>query len=147
MVLEQNVQMLWNMKLNIKFDNDTSKETIIEEGMYLLVKFRRNGNTYSRAGRVINVQPVLLETQPVSFTGCLEMDFSGKYRASRIRIGGHDILNFRVVTQAQIENLGPDYVITDDMFEETTVLPALPDETEEGNGVDLAGPDASKVME
>ena len=147
MVLEQNVQMLWNMKLNIKFDNDTSKETIIEEGMYLLVKFRRNGNTYSRAGRVINVQPVLLETQPVSFTGCLEMDFSGKYRASRIRIGGHDILNFRVVTQAQIENLGPDYVITDDMFEETTVLPALPDETEEGNGVDLAGLDASKVME
>lgn len=146
MVLEQNVQLLWDLKLNLKFDDNTSKESIIKKGMYLLVKFRRNGNTYNRAGRVINVQPVLIEAQPISFTGCIEMDFSAKHRASRIRIGGYDILNFRIVTQAQIESLGPDYIITDDMFEETALLPG---ESEEDDGVDLdfIGIDSSKVME
>lgn len=147
MVLEQSVQMLWEMKLRLAFDNNTSKEAIIKEGMYLFLKFRRNENTYNRLGRVIDVQPVLLDTQPISFTGCLEMDFSGKYKASRIKIGGHDILNFRIVTQSQIDALGPDFVITDDMFEEDTVLPSIPDDISASNGVDFGGVDLAKVME
>ena len=82
MLLTQTVEMLWDMKLTLTFDDGSIKEAVIKDGMYLLLKFRRNENTYIRAGRVIHVQPVLLDTQPISFTGLLVMDFSGKYKAS-----------------------------------------------------------------
>lgn len=148
MLISQDIQLYWQLGLQLHFDDGSTKSGIIKDNDYLYVKFRRNNNTYIKAGRVVAVNPVMLDTQPVSFTGSLIMDFSGQFKASQVRLPAKDILDFRVVTKEQVDSLAPDYIVTEDMLNEdiTPDPPAPPVEVEPTvGGIDKAGIDTAKV--
>lgn len=126
MLLKHDMQINWSLNIHLYFDDETEKSVEIKPEMYLLLKFRRNGNIYNKAGRVEMVNPVMLDTQPISYTGSIIMDFAGRFRSSNIRIPAKDILDIRVVSKAQIENLIHNYEITDNLFNPSVVIPDIP---------------------
>lgn len=143
MLLRHETHLNWNLNLHLYFDDNTEKQDTIEEGYYILLKFRRDNNKYNRAGRVVKIDPVMVRNMPPSFTGTLVVDFSGRYNASRVRIDAGDILDYRIVSEEQIRSLGPDYLITDEMFKTSYILPI---NKENINGVGCAGCNKAEVI-
>lgn len=143
LLIKNNHQMHWTLDLSLEFDDGTSKSTTLDSDMYILIKFRRNDNTYIRAGRIVEVSPVMLDTQPVSFTGSIIVDFSGSYNASRIAIPACDILNIRVCSKSQLETFAPTYKIEEKMFDESYIIPS--NTMLGGFGVGLSGVEIAKV--
>ena len=149
MLLRSESRLDWVLHLNLVFDDDTTKEATIQPGQYLLLKFRRDNTKFNRAGMVKKIEPVVVSDKvPMIFDSCIVMDFSAKYSASRVRIKTGDILDFRVVTQEEIQALAPDYIITDEMFDDTFIIPNdIKCNMNSSNGVGCAGCQNSQVLQ
>ena len=93
MLLENNTQVLFAVDVRLVFDNSTTKRVVVEEGDLLLMKFMYNGNKLKRACRVVSIDPVILETQPVSYAASLTVDCSTKFGAERLKVASKDILD------------------------------------------------------
>lgn len=145
MLLENNTQVLFAVNVKLTFDNNTKKEVVVEEGDYLLMKFMYNGNKLKRACRVVAINPVVLDTQPVSYTASLIVDCSTKFGAERLKVASKDILDIRMVDKDFMESLEPDFNITDDMINQPSI-PETPKKPFQKPGVEIAGVDAAFII-
>lgn len=130
-------QLHWKLDVEFTFEDNVTKNVTLDSDLYVMLKFRRNDNLYYRAGRIVEVVPVMLDTQPVSFTGSIIVDFSGQYNASRITIAACDILDCRICSKGQIEALAPNYRVEEKMFDDSYRLPNVT--TIGGSGVGSSG--------
>lgn len=145
MLLENNTQVLFAVDVKLTFDNNIKKEVVVEEGDYLLMKFMYNGNKLKRACRVVAINPVILDTQPVSYTASLTVDCSTKFGAERLKVASKDILDIRMVDKDFMESLEPDFNITDDMINQPSI-PETPKKPFQKPGVEIAGVDAAFII-
>lgn len=145
MLLENNTQVLFAVDIRLTFDNSTTKRTIVEEGDYLLMKFMYNGNKLKRACRVVMINPVILETQPVSYAASLTVDCSTKFGAERLKVASKDILDIRLVDKDFMESLEPDFIITDDMINQPNI-PETPKDPFRRSGVEIAGVSTAYIV-
>ena len=130
-------KLQWKLDIKFTFDDGIFKSVTLDKDLYVLIKFRRNDNVYYRAGRIVDVVPIMLDTQPVSYTGGIIVDFSGQYNASRIQISACDILNIRICSRGQLESLAPTYRVEEKMFEDSYIIPSVL--TIGGSGVGSSG--------
>lgn len=137
LLVKNEQKMHWKLDIRLTFEDRVTKNVTLDSDLYAIIKFRRNDNVYSRAGRIVEVVPVMLDTQPVSFAGAIIADFSGQYNASRIQIAACDILDIRICSKGQLEGLAPDYRVEDKMFDETYKMPSVI--TIGGSGLGSAG--------
>ena len=145
MLLQNNTEVLFSLGIKLTFDTGETKVGTVDVGDYLLLKFNYDGSKYSRACHVVDITPVMLTTQPVSYTATIVVDCSTKFQAQRLRVAAKDILDFKKVSADYIESLAPDYVITDDMFE-GDALPATPDEVYKISGVSIGGIEEARLL-
>ena len=138
MLLENNTTVLFAVDVRLTFDNSTTKRVVVEEGDYLLMKFMYNGNKLKRACRVVAINPVILETQPVSYAASLMVDCSTKFGAERLKVASKDILDIRMVDKDFMDSLEPDFVVTDDMINQPSI-PEAPKKPFQKPGVEIAG--------
>lgn len=145
MLLENNTQVLFAVDVILVFDNSTTKRVVVEEGDLLLMKFMYNGNKLKRACRVVSIDPVILETQPVSYAASLTVDCSTKFGAERLKVASKDILDIRMVDKDFMESLKPDFIITDDMINQPSI-PETPKKPFQKPGVEIAGVSAAYII-
>ena len=98
-----------------------------------------------RACQVTTIQPVQLDTQPISYAASLIVDCSTKFNAERLRISSKDILNIRFVDKDFIDALAPDYEITEDMINKDAI-PSTPENLYQTSGVGVAGVDEARIL-
>lgn len=137
-LLQNNTQVIFSVKVALTFDDGTTKKDTIEVGDYLLLKFNYDGNKLSRACRVVDITPIVLNTQPESYAASLVVDCSDKFSGQRLKVACKNILNFRIVTKDYVDSLAPDYIVTDDMLNEDNLEP-VPGDLEDKPGVGIAG--------
>lgn len=137
-LLQNNTQVIFSVKVALTFDDGTTKKDTIEVGDYLLLKFNYDGNKLSRACRVVDITPIVLNTQPESYAASLVVDCSDKFSGQRLKVACKNILNFRIVTKDYVDSLAPDYIVTDDMLNEGNLEP-VPGDLEDKPGVGIAG--------
>lgn len=145
MLLQNNTQVIFSLKVKLTFDNCTTKVCNVNVGDYLLLRFRYNGNKMLRACRVVAIQPVILDTQPESYAASLIVDCSTKFRAERLKVPSINILNIRVVDKEFVDSLAPDYEVTEDMVNKDA-LAAIPEELPEIPGVGIAGIGVARII-
>lgn len=145
MLLQNNTQILFSLNIKLSFDTGVTKVGTVEAGDYLLLKFNYDGNKYKKACKIVDIQPIVLSTQPVSYSAILIVDCSGKFSAERLKVASKDILDFRIVTKEFIDSLAPDYEITDDMFD-GNATPIVPKEIYKIPGVGVAGVDEARIL-
>lgn len=137
-LLQNNTQVIFSVNVALTFDDGTTKKDTIEVGDYLLLKFNYDGNKLSRACRVVDITPIVLNTQPESYAASLVVDCSDKFSGQRLKVACKNILNFRIVTKDYVDSLAPDYIVTDDMLNEDNLEP-VPGDLEDKPGVGIAG--------
>lgn len=137
-LLQNNTQVIFSVNAALTFDDGTTKKDTIEVGDYLLLKFNYDGNKLSRACRVVDITPIVLNTQPESYAASLVVDCSDKFSGQRLKVACKNILNFRIVTKDYVDSLAPDYIVTDDMLNEDNLEP-VPGDLEDKPGVGIAG--------
>lgn len=145
MLLENNTKVLFAVDVRLTFDNSTTKRTVVEEGDYLLMKFMYNGNKLKRACRVVSIDPVILETQPVSYTASLLVDCSTKFGGERLKVASKDILDIRMVDKDFMDSLEPDFIVTDDMISQPSI-PEAPKKPFQKPGVEIAGVSSAYIV-
>lgn len=143
LLVKSEQQLHWKLDINFTFEDNVTKSVTFDKGLYALLKFRRNDNVYYRVGKILDVEPVMLDTQPVSFTGAILVDFSGPYNASRIRIAACDILDARICSKGQVESLAPTYKVDEKMFDSSYKMPNVL--VVGGSGIGLAGVEEAAV--
>lgn len=137
-LLQNSTQVIFSINITLTFDDGTTKTETINTGDYFLLKFTYDGNKLSRACRVVDIAPVILNTQPESYTASIIVDCSDKFSGQRLKVASKNILNFRKVNKDYVDSLAPDYIITDDMFNGESMIP-VPDDLESRPGVGIAG--------
>ena len=137
-LLQNNTQVIFSVNVALTFDDGTTKKDTIEVGDYLLLKFNYDGNKLSRACRVVDITPIVLNTQPESYAASLVVDCSDKFSGQRLKVACKNILNFRIVTKDYVDSLAPDYIVTDDMLNVDNLEP-VPGDLEDKPGVGIAG--------
>lgn len=138
MLIQNNTIVNFSVDIVLTFDDSTTKRGTIEVGDYLLLKFNYDGNKLTKACRVVDITPIILNTQPESYTASIVVDCSDKFNGSRLKVACKNILNFRIVNKDFIDSLAPDYVVTDSMLEEDDLEP-VPEDIEDRPGVGIAG--------
>lgn len=145
MLLTNNTQVIFTLDVKLTFDNGTTKRGTVKEGDYLLLKFRYDGQKLYRACKVVYIQPVQLNTQPISYTASIIADCSTKFNAQRLRIAAGDILDIRFVDKDYIESLAPDYIVDEDLIK-LDAIPATPEEDFKKPGVGTAGVEEARLL-
>lgn len=145
MLLQNNTEILFSLMVNLVFDTGETKTVKVDVDDYLLLKFNYDGSKYSRACQVVDIVPIMLTTQPISYTAALMIDCSTKFQAERLRISTKDILDIRKVSKDYIDSLAPDYIITDDMFD-GDYIPSIPVETYMIPGINVGGVNRSRIL-
>ena len=145
MLLQNNTEVLFSLMVKLTFDTGETKVAQVNVDDYLLLKFNYDGSKYMRACQVADIVPVMLTTQPISYTATMVIDCSTKFQAERLRVATKDILNIKKVSKDYIDSLAPDYVITDDMFD-GDYIPATPAETYMIPGIDVGGVSYARIL-
>ena len=145
MLLQNNTEVLFSLMVKLTFDTGETKVAQVNVDDYLLLKFNYDGSKYMRACQVADIVPVMLTTQPISYTATLVIDCSTKFQAERLRVATKDILNIKKVSKDYIDSLAPDYVITDDMFD-GDYIPATPAEIYMIPGIDVGGVSYARIL-
>lgn len=145
MLLQNNTEVLFSINVKLTFDTGETKVATVNTGDYLLLKFNYDGSKYSRACRVVDIVPVMLTTQPISYTATLVIDCSTKFQGERLRVASKDILDIKKVSKDYIESLAPDYIITDDMFD-GDYIPSTPSEIYMIPGINAGGVGLARVL-
>ena len=137
-LLQNNTQVIFSVDIALTFDDGTTKRNMIEVGDYLLLKFNYDGNKMTKACRVVDITPIVLNTQPESYAASLVVDCSDKFNGQRLKVACKNILNFRVVTKDYVDSLAPDYIVTDDMLDEDNLTP-VPGDMEDVLAISFTG--------
>lgn len=137
-LLQNTTQVIFSVEVTLTFDDGTTKKDTINVGDYVLMKFMYDGNKLAKACRVVDITPIVLNTQPESYAASLVVDCSDKFSGQRLKVACKNILNFRVVNKDYVDSLAPDYVVTDEMLNEDALEP-VPEDTEDIPGVGIAG--------
>ena len=137
-LLQNNTQVILSVDIALTFDDGTTKRSTIEVGDYLLLKFNYDGNKMTKACRVVDITPIVLNTQPESYAASLVVDCSDKFNGQRLKVACKNILNYRIVNKDYVDSLAPDYAVTDDMMNEENLSP-VPEDLEDKPGVGIAG--------
>jgi len=137
-LLQNTTQVIFSVEVTLTFDDGTTKKDTINVGDYVLMKFMYDGNKFTKACRVVDITPIVLNTQPESYAASLVVDCSDKFSGQRLKVACKNILNFRVVNKDYVDSLAPDYVVTDEMLNEDALEP-VPEDTEDIPGVGIAG--------
>lgn len=145
MLLQNNTEVLFSLMVKLTFDTGETKVAQVNVDDYLLLKFNYDGSKYTRACQVVDIMPVMLTTQPVSYTATLVIDCSTKFQAERLRVATKDILDIKKVSKDYVDSLAPDYNITDDMFD-GDYIPATPSATYMIPGISVGGVGYSRVL-
>lgn len=145
MLLENNTQVLFALNVLLSFDDNTTKSVVIEEGDYILMKFMYNGNKLKRAARIVSIDPIILDTEPVSYAATIIIDSSTKFGAERLKVASKDILDIRLVDHDFMIALEPDFNITDEMIAAPSI-PETPKEPFQKPGVEIAGVDIAMFI-
>lgn len=145
MLLENNTQVLFALNVVLSFDDSTTKAVVVEEGDFILAKFMYNGNKLKRAARIVSIDPIILDTQPVSYAATLMLDCSTKFGAERLKVASKDILDIRLVDEDFMNSLSPEFMITDDMIAQPSI-PETPKKPFQKPGVEIAGIDVSAFI-
>lgn len=145
MLLENNTQVLFALNVRLSFDDSTTKSIVIEEGDLILAKFMYNGNKLKRAARIVSIDPIILDTQPVSYAATLTLDCSTKFGAERLKVASKDILDLRLVDHDFMLSLEPDFLITDEMISAPSI-PETPKEPFQRPGVEIAAVDLAAFI-
>ena len=145
MLLQNNTEVLFSLMVKLTFDTGETKVAQVNVDDYLLLKFNYDGSKYTRACQVVDIMPVMLTTQPVSYTATLVIDCSTKFQAERLRVATKDILDIKKVSKDYVDSLAPDYNITDDMFD-GDYIPATPSATYMIPGISGGGVGYSRVL-
>lgn len=145
MLLQNNTEVLFSLMVKLTFDTGETKVAQVNADDYLLLKFNYDGSKYTRACQVVDIMPVMLTTQPISYTATLVIDCSTKFQAERLRVATKDILDIKKVSKDYIDSLAPDYNITDDMFD-GDYIPATPSATYMIPGISVGGVGYSRVL-
>ena len=138
MLLVNNTEIQFTLHVHLEFDTGATKDVTINAGDYILIKFKYDGMTMYRACRVVDIQPIVLQTQPVSYASQFMIDCSTKFAAERLRVASKDILNVRIVNKDYIDSLAPDYVVTEGMVSQGALEP-VPEEEYARPGVGIMG--------
>lgn len=138
MLLQNNSQLLFSVDIRLLFDDGSTKSGVFNVNDYLLLKFNYNGNKLLKACKLLDIRPVVMNTQPESYSSKLVIDCSDKFAAKRLIIPTKDILNFRIVNKDFIDSLAPDYKVTEDMFKGDMLAP-VPEEKYKRPGVNIGG--------
>lgn len=145
MLLQNNTEVLFSLMVKLTFDTGETKVAQVNVDDYLLLKFNYDGSKYTRACQVVDIMPVMLTTQPISYTATLVIDCSTKFQAERLRVATKDILDIKKVSKDYVDSLAPDYNITDDMFD-GDYIPATPSATYMIPGISVGGVGYSRVL-
>lgn len=145
MLLQNNTEVLFSLMVKLTFDTGETKVAQVNVDDYLLLKFNYDGSKYTRACQVVDIMPVMLTTQPVSYTATLVIDCSTKFQAERLRVATKDILDIKKVSKDYVDSLAPDYNITDDMFD-GDYIPATPSATYMIPGIGVGGVGYARVL-
>lgn len=145
MLLQNNTEILFSLNVNLVFDTGETKQVNVNVDDYLLLKFTYDGSKYTRACQVADIVPVMLSTQPISYSANMILDCSGKFQAERLTVATKDILDIRKVSEDYVLSLAPDYVITDDMFD-GDYIPSVPPENYMIPGIDAGGVEFARIL-
>ena len=145
MLLQNNTEVLFSLMVKLTFDTGETKVAQVNVDDYLLLKFNYDGSKYTRACQVVDIMPVMLTTQPISYTATLVIDCSTKFQAERLRVATKDILDIKKVSKDYVDSLAPDYNITDDMFD-GDYIPATPSATYMIPGISVGGVEYARVL-
>lgn len=145
MLLQNNTEVLFSLMVKLTFDTGETKVAQVNVDDYLLLKFNYDGSKYTRACQVVDIMPIMLTTQPVSYTATLVIDCSTKFQAERLRVATKDILDIKKVSKDYVDSLAPDYNITDDMFD-GDYIPATPSATYMIPGISVGGVGYARVL-
>ena len=145
MLLQNNTQVVFSLKVQLVFDTGETKVVEVNENDYLLLKFNYDGSKLMRACQVVDIIPVMLNTQPVSYTANIMIDCSTKFQAERLRVATKDILDIKKVSKDYIDSLAPDYEITDSMFD-GDYIPSVPVMTYMIPGIVVGGVNYARVL-
>ena len=145
MLLQNNTEVLFSLMVKLTFDTGETKVAQVNVDDYLLLKFNYDGSKYMRACQVADIVPVMLTTQPISYTATLVIDCSTKFQAERLRVATKDILDIKKVSKDYVDSLAPDYNITDDMFD-GDYIPATPFATYMIPGISVGGVGYARVL-
>lgn len=145
MLLQNSTEVLFSLCVKLTFDTGETKVVTANTDDYLLLKFNYDGSKYSRACRVVDIVPVMLTTQPISYTATLVVDCSTKFQAERLRVAAKDILNIKKVSKDYVDSLAPEYTITEDMFD-GDYIPATPSEIYMIPGINAGGVEFARIL-
>ena len=145
MLLQNNTQVKFELDVKLTFDNGTTKVGTIKEGDYLLLRFLYNGEKLMRACQVTTIQPVQLDTQPISYAASLIVDCSTKFGGERLKVASKDILDIRMVDKDFMDSLEPDFIVTDDMINQPSI-PETPKKPFQKPGVEIAGVSSAYIV-
>lgn len=145
MLLQNSTEVLFSLCVKLTFDTGETKVVTVNTDDYLLLKFNYDGSKYSRACRVVDIVPVMLTTQPISYTATLVVDCSTKFQAERLRVAAKDILNIKKVSKDYVDSLAPEYTITEDMFD-GDYIPATPSEIYMIPGINSGGVEFARIL-
>lgn len=139
MLLRSDSQLLFSLYIHLFFDDGKEKDATLNTGDYLILKIRRNNSKYNIAGQIIGIDPIMINYHPnPEFTAHLIVDCAFRFKSARLRIDVNDILNFKVVKKEDLLDLYPDYIITDDMFTDTST-PETPNNLYEAATINYGG--------
>ena len=145
MLLQNSTEVLFSLCVKLTFDTGETKVVTVNTDDYLLLKFNYDGSKYSIACRVVDIVPVMLTTQPISYTATLVVDCSTKFQAERLRVAAKDILNIKKVSKDYVDSLAPEYTITEDMFD-GDYIPATPSEIYMIPGINAGGVEFARIL-
>ena len=145
MLLQNSSEVLFSLMVKLTFDTGETNVAEVNVDDYLLLKFNYDGSKYMRACQVVDIVPVMLTTQPISYTATLVIDCSTKFNGERLRVATKDILDIKKVSKDYIDSLAPDYIITDDMFD-GDYIPSTPSESYMIPGIDAGGVGCARVL-
>lgn len=145
MLLRSDSQLMFSLYIHLFFDDGKEKDATFNKGDYCLLKIRRNNSKYNIAGQIIGIDPIMINCHPnPEFTAHLIVDCARRFKSARLRVPVEDVLDFRIVSREHLLDLYPDYIITDDMFVDSSI-PDTPDHIYEAAAINYGGIDFAGV--
>ena len=102
LLIESKTELMHTAKVLLRYDDNTTKEITITDGIFMLLKYRYNGNKNIDVVKVNKVKAIFKPLNPtqVIFDGAiLVLDIAREFNSKRIHITTDDILNAKIITE------------------------------------------------
>ena len=147
MLLRSETNTHFYAELSLFFDDSTQKTVSLNEGDFVIIKIRYDGDKLLGVAKIIQVMPILNTSTGHTFcVDCkLVLDLARQFDSSRITISTSDVLDIKAITKEaamDLYNAGEDLVITDEMFKPDPVedidpgMGVVPEEPSTDNNID-----------